>query len=234
MPPPGMPPPGMPPLETSQETGPPEVARRRSSRSSATRSSLVEAASELFAERGYGSTSLRDVAYRANLTTGAIYGQFRNKADLLAEAIGNRISDELDAQCQIVKRGASHVEALASIALRYRQRRRLRALILQGAAAAQTDRETREKLRDEQMSHLRAWIGEYDAHRESLGIDPGVDLQSAVLYTWAAEVGLGVLEVFGITPDSDAGWADLAARVGRSLRLPADESRPAPPRQRVG
>jgi AcrR family transcriptional regulator len=167
--------------------------------------------------------SVRDIAWRAHLTSGAIYGQFRNKADLLAEAIGSRISDELDAQCQLVKRGASHVEALASIALQYRRRRRLRALLLQAAAAAPTDEEMREKLRQEQLAHLRAWIAEYEVNRESLGIDPGVDLQAAVLYTWAAEVGLGVLEVFGIDPDSAEGWADVAARVGRSLRLPRAE-----------
>jgi AcrR family transcriptional regulator len=197
---------------------------RRSTRGSETRAALVEAAAELFSERGYANVSVRDIAWRAQLTSGAIYGQFRNKADLLTEAIGNRITDELDAQCQLVKRGASHVEALASIALQFRRRRRLRALILQAAAAAQTDEETRGKLRREQLSHLRAWVTEYEVHRESLGIDPAVDLQAAVLYTWAAEVGLGVLEVFGIDPGSAEGWADMAARVGRSLRLaPADE-----------
>jgi AcrR family transcriptional regulator len=198
--------------------------RRRGPRSVSTRQALVEAASELFATRGYGSTSLRDVADRAGLTTGAIYSQFRNKADLLAEAIGTRIADELNAQCQLAKRGASHVEALAWIAGRYPSRRRLRALILQGAAAAQTDQDIREKMRQEQLTHLRAWIGEYEQHREQLGIDPAVDLQAAVLYTWAAEVGLGLLEVFGIAPGDSTGWADMANRVGRSWRLPPDKS----------
>jgi AcrR family transcriptional regulator len=192
---------------------------RRTGRSAVTRSSLVEAAADLFAEQGYGGTSLRDIADRANVTTGAIYGQFRNKVDLLAEAIGTRIADELDAQCQIVKRGASHVEALAAIALSYRDRRRLRALILQAATAAQTDDAARERFRRDQLSHLRAWISEYEVHREGLGIDPAVDVQAAVTYTWAAEVGLGVLEAFGIGPDSAEGWADMAARVRRSLRL---------------
>ncbi len=194
-----------------------------STRGTSTRAALVEVASELFSERGYANVSVRDIAWQAHLTSGAIYGQFRNKADLLAEAIGTRIADELDAQCQLVKRGASHVEALASLALQYPRRRRLRSLILQAAAAAQTDEEMREKLRQEQLARLRAWITEYEVNRKSLGIDPGVDLQAAVLYTWAAEVGLGVLEVFGIDPESAEGWADVAARVGRSLRLPPEE-----------
>jgi AcrR family transcriptional regulator len=201
-----------------------EAAERPAGRSEATRSALLDVAAELFAERGYGNTAVRDVAWRAKLTSGAIYGHFRNKADLLVEAIEHRIADELDAQCELVKRRSSHVEALAAIARQYRSRRRLRALMLQGAVAAQTDEETRQKLRSLHRSHLQAWIAEYEANRERLGIDPALDLQAAVLYTWAAEVGLGVLEVFGITPERVDGWVDMSARVGRAFRLPQAEA----------
>ena len=203
-----------------------ERPARRSKRSEVTRSTLVDAAADLFSERGYGGTSLRDIADRANLTTGAIYGRFRNKVDLLAEAIGTRIADELDAPCQFVKQGASHVEALAAIALSFRDRRRLRALILQAATAAQTDPEARERFRTEQLVHLRAWIAEYELNRERLAIDPSVDLQAAVTYTWAAEVGLGVLEAFGLGPERPEGWSDMAARVGRALRLEPSDGPP--------
>ncbi len=95
-------------------------------------------------------------------------------------------------------------------------------MILQGAAAALTDDETRERLRDEQMSHLQTWIDSYEEHREELGIDPSVDIREAVLYTWAAEIGLGVMEAVGIEPRTRRGWADMAARFGRSLNLPAE------------
>jgi hypothetical protein len=48
-----------------------------------------------------------------------------------------------------------------------------------------------------------------------------VDLQAAVLYTWAVELGLGVLEAFGIEPKSKKGWADIHGRLARGLKLPA-------------
>ena len=73
--------------------------------------------------------------------------------------------------------------------------------------------------------YLQAWIDGYEASRADLGIDPSVDLHDAVLYTWAAELGLGVLEAIGITPRTKKGWADMAARFGRSLTLPATDHR---------
>jgi AcrR family transcriptional regulator len=47
-----------------------------------TRAALLEAARELVRERGYEGTTLREVAERAGMTSGAIYGNFRNRDDL--------------------------------------------------------------------------------------------------------------------------------------------------------
>jgi AcrR family transcriptional regulator len=52
-----------------------------------TRSRLIEAACELIREEGYQQLTLAGVAERAGMTTGAIYGNFRNRTDLLA-AVG--------------------------------------------------------------------------------------------------------------------------------------------------
>ena len=82
------------------------------------------------------------------------------------------------------------METLARLAYQYPKRRRLRALIVQGAAASLTDKETRDRLRNEQLVRLNAWIVGYERERHRLGIDDSVDIQAAVLYTWAAEVGL--------------------------------------------
>jgi AcrR family transcriptional regulator len=47
-----------------------------------TRAELIKAATELFAERGFHGATLADVAGRAGLTTGAIYGNFKSKEEL--------------------------------------------------------------------------------------------------------------------------------------------------------
>lgn len=105
--------------------------------------------------------------------------------------------------------------------MNFPRRQELRALIVQGAAAAQTDEETRMSLRNTHGEHLERWMAGYESEREILGIDPSVDLASAVMMTWAAEIGLGILEVLGISPDPE-GWADAYDRLVRGLKLPGE------------
>jgi AcrR family transcriptional regulator len=52
-----------------------------------TRERLLDAAAEVFCERGYEGTTVAEVARRAGLTTGAIYANFRDKAELLLKTI---------------------------------------------------------------------------------------------------------------------------------------------------
>ena len=47
-----------------------------------TRAALLEAARALVREKGYARTTLEEVAARAGMTTGAIYGNFRNRDEL--------------------------------------------------------------------------------------------------------------------------------------------------------
>jgi AcrR family transcriptional regulator len=47
-----------------------------------TRAALLEAARALIREKGYERTTLEEVAQRAGMTTGAIYGNFKNRAEL--------------------------------------------------------------------------------------------------------------------------------------------------------
>jgi AcrR family transcriptional regulator len=200
-----------------------------------TRDRLVELAAELFSERGYAQTSVRDISRRAAMTTGAIYGHFRNKAELLAEAISERTAEQLESQTLGLDQPLDYIETLTRMAREYPKRRKLRALIVQGAAAAQTDDETRTRLRDEQLGHIRSWVTAYEAARDGMGIHPSVDLDAAVLHTWAVELGLGVLESMGIEPRSKRSWADIQNRMARSLQLAADDvARPRPKARRRG
>lgn len=55
-----------------------------------TRAALIEATASLVAERGLSAVSLDDIAARAGVTKGAIYSNFRTKAELLWEAVDRR------------------------------------------------------------------------------------------------------------------------------------------------
>ena len=54
-----------------------------------TRAKLLEAARELIREKGYDRTTMNEVAARAGMTSGAIYGNFKNRNELFI-ALGER------------------------------------------------------------------------------------------------------------------------------------------------
>ena len=52
----------------------------------------LRAAAAVFARQGYDGTKIMDVVRESGLSTGAVYGRFRSKNDLLREAIVTRSS----------------------------------------------------------------------------------------------------------------------------------------------
>lgn len=67
-----------------------DSARRRpkGDKRARTRARLLEAAREVVREKGHERTTLQDVAQRAGMTSGAIYGNFRNREDLFIALAG--------------------------------------------------------------------------------------------------------------------------------------------------
>ncbi|HEX4033020.1 MAG TPA: helix-turn-helix domain-containing protein [Solirubrobacteraceae bacterium] len=67
-----------------------------------TRERILDVALELFAERGYDKTSLRDIAERLAITKAALYYHFESKQDILLElhlrlhAIGREVLEQLE------------------------------------------------------------------------------------------------------------------------------------------
>lgn len=55
-----------------------------------TRAHLLAAAKRLFVERGFGATSLRDIAAEAGYTQGAFYSNFASKEELFVELMQER------------------------------------------------------------------------------------------------------------------------------------------------
>ncbi len=91
-----------------------DAAKRRSKgdKRDRTRSALLEAARALIREKGYERTTLEEVAERAGMTTGAIYGNFRNRAELFV-ALGHRYWAPIAPR---VRPGASLAEVMRAIA----------------------------------------------------------------------------------------------------------------------
>ncbi|WP_043530100.1 TetR family transcriptional regulator [Litchfieldella xinjiangensis] len=58
------------------------MARKTKAEAAATREALLDAAEEVFYEKGVARTSLEQIARHADMTRGAVYWHFRNKGDL--------------------------------------------------------------------------------------------------------------------------------------------------------
>ena len=77
-----------------------------------TRAKLLAAARELIREKGYARTTLQEVAARAAMTSGAIYGNFKNRDELfisLAEAYWAPVRPK-------VKAGATFADVMHALA----------------------------------------------------------------------------------------------------------------------
>lgn len=77
-----------------------------------TRAALLEAARALVREKGYARTTLDEVAERAGMTTGAIYGNFRNRDELFV-ALGEAYWPPIVPR---VPPGASFADAMRALA----------------------------------------------------------------------------------------------------------------------
>lgn len=72
-----------------------------------TRDRILDAAEDVFNDKGYSNTTLNDIARSANVTRGAIYWHFKNKEDLF-EAMCLRVRKPMDAMIEeIVERDAA-------------------------------------------------------------------------------------------------------------------------------
>src|SRR3954465_10737090 len=77
-----------------------------------TRATLLESARALVREQGYARTTLEAVAKRAGMTTGAIYGNFKNREELFA-ALGQTYWPDIKPK---VKPGASFADIMHALA----------------------------------------------------------------------------------------------------------------------
>lgn len=85
---------------------------RRNLAKAATRAKVLKAGRDLFEERGYQCSTIRAVALRAGMSTGAVFASFTDKADLYRAVYGH---DPLTPE-QGIKLAAALREAEAFIA----------------------------------------------------------------------------------------------------------------------
>jgi len=95
------------------------MVRKTKEEAEQTRCMLLDAALEVFSEKGFVRSSLKDIATRAGVTRGAIYWHFKDKADLF-EALSEDISDCTDtSKSELLEKKFTNLEELSEGIVNY-------------------------------------------------------------------------------------------------------------------
>ena len=70
------------------------MARKTKEDTEQTRQAILDTALQTFYEKGFSRTTFDEIAKRINLTKGAVYWHFKNKADVIAAIIKQRIPEQ--------------------------------------------------------------------------------------------------------------------------------------------
>lgn len=97
------------------------------------RCAILDAAARLFSDRGYASTSLRDIAQAARMKAGSLYYHFDSKDEIVAEVIQLGVQAAAD---EVARQLGRAVSASPAARLRVAIRGHLRALLAQHTYAS--------------------------------------------------------------------------------------------------
>jgi len=87
------------PYEPIEDTAPQAPTSQRLLSKMRTRQKVMEAARALFSEYGYEAATIRDIARKAGMSTGAVFANFQDKADLF-EAV---VAEDLDRVAEVMR-----------------------------------------------------------------------------------------------------------------------------------
>jgi AcrR family transcriptional regulator len=197
-----------------------------------TRARLIAAAAEVFAEKGYDRAGVQEIARRAGFTTGAIYGRFTGKAELLLAAIGDRSSDELEqlfAEHRFSGKGAiegvpkgSVTDILTTVGshLVAEATGSDDALLLEAFVAARRDPEVATLLSgllEERAAKLAELIG---AAKATGAVDDDLDTESIVRFCHAVGFGFLMFRAVDLPLPAPQPWEALITRLVDALEAP--------------
>ena len=184
-----------------------------------TRDRLIAAAADVFAEKGYDKAGVQEIARRAGFTTGAIYGRFRGKADLLFAAIEAQTHNELEQLFAEHRFEGKATDILATVGshLVTDPFDSGQALLLEAFIAARRDPEVATLVRGLIVDRARA-LGELveEAKRDG-SVDPRFDTESIVRFCHAVGLGFLLFGAIDLPQPAAAPWEALIARLVAAL-----------------
>jgi len=181
-----------------------------------TRERLLQAAADVFAERGYDGTRVADIAAAAGVSNGALYAHFSSKADLLVDALrthGRRLLADLFA----ADPNRSITELLLTIGRWLPRRRDPRGyLIVEALVAARRDQDVATPMRD-YIGERADWLSELVRLAQAGGeLDPVLSPNALAHFCLLLSMGSALVPP-SLHAVGDEEWAALLARLAAGL-----------------
>ncbi len=198
------------------------------SRSHEVTTRLLDAAVEVFAERGFEAARVAEIARRAGLTTGAIYARWRGKRALIVDAVGHVAPQFMDPLAVAADIPATETRAARGSSLVNTPSARARDVVLEAFVSARRDNDFRAAVA-RSMEHDAVRLGEIVSRGKAEGsID--ADLSTRAIVAFYQALGLGMHLVVSAASDSgvpSADWEALIARLVAALGPAASPNRPS-------
>jgi len=179
------------------------------------RERLLRAAAAVFARQGYDGTKIMDVVRESGLSTGAVYGRFRSKNDLLREAIVSRShnaarlgSDGLDRVADLIAAGATRTGGPLSDA---------EALRLEAYVTARREPEVAQALAEADEAWRRRIAPLTGEARRDGTIDDEIDPDAVVFLVRILHLGLLLHRGSGLPGPDEGSWRVLVDRLVASF-----------------
>ena len=199
-------------------------AGRRAAAKALTREKLLQSAKRLFMTHGYDGATMRDIANDAGLSTGAVFANFADKADLFNEVILADFQRQYERMRDSVPDHAPVAERLLNLLSSAYEFHLSQLPLLQAGISVSWSQGLNGELGDRPAR--QAVIG-YMADVIQAGVErselkPGFDSQLAAEIVWDCYLGNYRGAVFG-------GWAlnDLKERLAQQISIVLAGARPA-------
>ena len=183
------------------------------------RRKLIASAAEVFAEKGYDRAGVAEIARRAGYTTGAIYGRFSGKAELLLAAIELHSNNELDVLFNEHRFEGKVTDILTTVGshLVTGDIDANGALLLEAFVASRRDPDVRRMMQaalDLRGDRLADLVAEAQV---TGAIDPALDAEAVVRFCHAVGFGFLLFRAVELELPEPGPWEDLIARLVDAL-----------------
>ncbi|MHB1446537.1 MAG: TetR family transcriptional regulator [Acidimicrobiales bacterium] len=185
------------------------------------RDTLLDAAARVFARQGYDGTRIQDIVQEAGLSTGAVYGRFRSKNELLREAVITRSVPQMRFSATGVTKVADLISRSAAI-----HRPELsdgEALLLETYVTSRREPEVAAALTEAEGRWRDAVQGLVEAAQADGTVAEDVDLDAVLFLVRVMRLGLLLHRGSGLARPEQQAWESLLDRVVHSFGAPQED-----------